>query len=140
MASDTDRGDDIGTENEIGGESAKFMSDGLTLLLENGRSVRPQLRTPGEREPWIATWVDPKKGEVGIGPEVDDVRAILYLSPAKAVFDDEGVRVWHYEWNGWLYCDREQEVVGDFEPGTHTCPYCEDEIEIPEPKPVEETA
>lgn len=120
-------------EIHIGGDSAKFMSDGLTLLLENGQSVQPRVRGPGEQKPWVATWVDPKNGEVGLGPEPDDVRVVLYLSPAKAVFNDNGDRVWHYEWCGWLYCGREDEAFDYPDPGDVSCPHCGDTFHVANP-------
>lgn len=122
-------------QHPIGGDSARFMSDGLTLLLENGQAVTPRVRESDDGGPWIATWVDPQAGEVGLGPDPDDTRVVLYLSPAKAVFDDEGARLWHYEWNGWLYCDREDGAF-DWQTGDVTCPHCGDEFSVPEPEPV----
>lgn len=116
----------------IGGESAKFLSDGLTLFLENGRNVCPRVREPDSRQPWVVTWVDPENGEVGLGPEADDTRVVLYLSPATAVFDDDGERIWHYEWKGSHYCDRENGVF-DWETGDVECPYCGDEFHVEPP-------
>ena len=119
---------------QIGGESAKFMSDGLTLLLENGHNVTPRVRTPGDNQPWMVTHVNPEDGEIGLGPETDDTRVILYLSPAKAVFDQSGERVYHYEWQGQLYCDREEGVF-DWQTGDVECPHCGGEFTVPEPEP-----
>lgn len=121
------------SDNTIGGDSAKFMSDGLTLFLENDQSVRPRVRAPGESQPWIVTWVSPEDGELGLGPEVDDTRVVLYLSPAKAVFNQEGERVYHYEWQGNLYCDREERVF-DWQTGGVECPHCGGEFTVPEPE------
>jgi len=124
------------TTPPIGGDSARFMSDGLTLRLDSGQDVTPRVRAPDSDRPWLTTWVDPEAGEVGLGPEADDTRAVLSLSPAKAVFDDEGRRLWHYECNGWWYCDREHEAF-DWETGDIECPHCGDEFHAPEPEPVE---
>lgn len=113
------------------GDSARFMSDGLTLLLEEGIPVRPRVRAPDADRPWVATWVDPEAGEVGLGPEADDTRVVLYLSPAAAVFNQDGERVFHYEWNGALWCDHEDEAFEAeeyWETGEIVCPHCGDDV------------
>lgn len=115
----------------VGGESARFVSDGLVLQLENGRSVRPRLRRPGENESWVVTFSSPEEREIGLGPEVDDTRVILSLSPSKAVFTQDGERIYHYEWVGGLYCEREEQVF-DYETGEVTCPYCGEGFTVPE--------
>jgi uncharacterized Zn-finger protein len=120
------------TDRSVGGESAMFMSDGLVLELANGRRVRPVLTSPESNEPWCVTWVDDTTGEIGLGPEVDDTRVELSLTASKAVFTDDGERIYHYEWNGALYCEHD-DAAFEWETGDVTCPYCGDTFHVAKP-------
>lgn len=46
---------------------------------------------------------------------------------------DTGERLFHYEWNGWLWCERENEAF-DWQTGDVECPHCGEDFQIPEPE------
>ena len=45
---------------------------------------------------------------------------------------ETGEKLWHYEWNGWWWCERENEAF-DWETGDVECPHCGDTFHVPEP-------
>ena len=47
-----------------------------------------------------------------------------------ATHPDTGGDLWHYEWNGWMWCEREGEAF-DWPEESLACPHCDEHVEVP---------
>lgn len=47
-----------------------------------------------------------------------------------ATHPETGGDLWHYEWNGMLWCERECEVF-DFPDDDVACPHCGEHVPVP---------
>lgn len=46
-----------------------------------------------------------------------------------ATHPETGGDLWHYEWNGWMWCERENEAF-DWPDDSVSCPHCDEHVEV----------